>query len=99
VRATRAPPSSSIAAMPALVISSILLFASFFPEVEDPWPDRIDLSFPFAIAGASGMLFGIYHATSPPSRRERAINCGGRIGFYGGWSFYLLSLLVQLVFS
>lgn len=95
----RAPTSFSIGAMPALVIFSVLLLASFFPEVEDPWPDRIDVTFPFTTAGASGMLFGIYYGASSSARRERAINCGGRIGFYGGWGFYLLSLLVQLVSS
>jgi hypothetical protein len=81
--------------VPALAIS-ILLLASFFPEVEDPWPDRIDVSLPFAVAGAIGMLCGIYHGASPPAVRERAINRGGRIGFYGGWGFYLLSWVVQL---
>jgi hypothetical protein len=80
------------------VLANAHLLASFFPEVEDPWPDTIGIEFPFACAGASGMLLGMYHAGSPPIRRERAINWGGRAGFCFGWALYLLSLLVQIVF-
>ena len=81
------------------VLTNVHLLASFFPRVEDPWPDTIGLEFPFAFAGASGMLVGICYAGSPPLKRERAINRGGRIGFYFGWGFYLFSLLVQVIFK
>lgn len=84
--------------MPAVVIFvGALLGASLFPQVEDPWPDRIGIDFVFTAAGAGGVLLGVYHAKSPAPIREQAINRGGRSGFYLGVGFYLLSLLVQLL--
>lgn len=84
--------------MPAVVIfTGALLGASLFPQVEDPWPDRIGIEIVFTAAGAGGVLVGIYHAKSPAHLREQAISRGGRVGFYVGLGFYLLSLLVQLL--
>jgi hypothetical protein len=40
-----------------------LIFASFLPEVEDPWPETIGLGFPFTLAGA-GAIVGLVLAMS-----------------------------------
>jgi hypothetical protein len=81
--------------MLVLAISSIRL-ASFFPEVEDPWPDKIGLWFLFQAAGVGGFVMEIVHARAPEARRDRAIRWGGLIGFRIGAGFYALSLLAQL---
>jgi hypothetical protein len=75
-----------------------LFGASILPEVEDPWPHRIGLGFPFAVAGAFGVLAGMLHANSPSARRERAISRGGLIGFQLGAGWYVLALVVQVCF-
>jgi hypothetical protein len=95
VRATGALFPASIGAV--LFFALVLWQALGFPEVEDPWPDRIGIEFVFTAAGAGGVLLGVLHAKSPPPVRDQAINRGGRVGFYIGLGFYLLSLLVQLV--
>jgi len=81
-----------------LSIGFELLAASFFPHVEDPWPERIGLGLPFAWAGVGGVLAGVIHAQSSQPRRDRAMTRGGVWGFRLGASFYSVSLLVQLVF-
>lgn len=74
----------------------VLLLAFVWPEVEDPLPDRIGLGFPFAMAGAGGVLASIVHSESSPARRDRAINKGGVIGFGLGAVAYLLALVIQV---
>jgi hypothetical protein len=74
----------------------ILLFASALPQVEDPIPERVGLGFPFAAAGAGGVLGGVICAASPPAKRERAMRLGVLIGFALGAALYLLALVVQV---
>jgi hypothetical protein len=74
------------------------LLTSVVPEIEDPLPDRIGLGFPFATAGAGGVLAGIVHSESSAARRDRAINKGGSIGLRLGVLAYLLVLAIQVAF-
>jgi hypothetical protein len=78
---------------PALFIDAV------FPRVEDPWPKSIGLGFPFALAGAGGVLAGAFYADAPSARRDRAVSLGGLWGFRLGAALYLLSLGVQIVFG
>jgi hypothetical protein len=73
-----------------------LLAGSFFPRVEDPWPESIGLDFPLAVSGAFGMLAGLAFVDSPAARRDRAIRLGGLVGFIVGTLLYLVSLGVQV---
>ncbi len=73
-----------------------LLESALLPRVEDPWPERIGLGFPFAMAGAGGVLAGVAHTESSPASRDRAVRRGGLFGFGFGAALYLLSLVVQL---
>jgi hypothetical protein len=70
--------------------------AGFFPRVEDPWPQTIDLGLPFTLAGAFGVLAGVVVDEADPDKRDRAIRRGGIVGFRTGIVLYLVSLLVQL---
>jgi hypothetical protein len=81
--------------MLVLAISPIFL-ALLFPEVEDPWPEKIGLWFLFQAAGAGGFVMEIVYAKAPEARRDRAIRWGGLLGFRIGAGFYALSLLAQL---
>lgn len=74
-------------------------FGSIFPRVEDPLPESIGLGFPFALAGAGGLLAGVIYVEASPARRNRAINLGGLAGFGVGVAIYLLSLLIQVVLN
>jgi hypothetical protein len=76
----------------------LLVGGSLFPSVESPWPDRIGVGFPVAMAGAFGAVAGVIHAESPKARRERAMIRWGVRGFWLGALLYSVSLLVQ-VFS
>lgn len=75
----------------------ISLASSIFPRVEDPWPDSIDLGFPFMLAGAGSILAGVVYAEASQSKRDRIINKAGVYGFRLGVLVYALSLLVQVV--
>jgi hypothetical protein len=74
-------------------------FASILPRVENPLSESIGLGFPFALAGAGGVLGGVVHAKASPAMRDRAIIQGGLVGFSFGVAVYLLALAVQLGFE
>jgi len=95
VRTTRAPASFSIAAM--LLLALIVWQAIGLPEVEGPFPDRIGLTFPISLAGATGVFGGVLSVVASPRRRERFISLGTFAGFCVGVAFYALSLFVQLL--
>lgn len=76
-----------------------LLVLAVFPRVDDPWPDTIDLEFPFAMAAAGAVFAGVVCFLAGEEKRERAIKLGGLVGFSGGSAFYVISLLAQVVFG
>jgi hypothetical protein len=80
-----------------LTISLALLAGSIPPHVEDPWPDRIGLGFPFALAGAAGVLAGVIHADASADLRDGKIRRAGQIGFWWGAGIYAISLAVQVI--
>jgi hypothetical protein len=67
------------------------------PEVENPIPDRVGFEHVFALAGALGLLGGMWRFGSPPAERERAVRWGGLIGFCIGVAVYCVLLLVQVL--
>ncbi|MDX6623550.1 MAG: hypothetical protein QOE75_1482 [Solirubrobacterales bacterium] len=73
-----------------------LAILAFLPRVEDPWPDEIDLSFPFAVAGIFGTAAQFLVGSTTSEQRERAIQRWGKRGLYAGAVFYLASLLAQV---
>ncbi|HEX6666060.1 MAG TPA: hypothetical protein VF081_05650 [Solirubrobacterales bacterium] len=73
-----------------------LLAGALLPRVESPVPESIGLSLPFVLAGAGGVLAGVFVPARPAKRRDRWIIRAGRIGFGLGLGFYLLSLAIQL---
>jgi hypothetical protein len=75
----------------------LLLIASLFPQVEDPWPKTIGLEFMIATTGAGGVVTSVLYAGAPEARRDRAVRRGGLIGFGLGALFYVLALLNQLI--
>lgn len=77
--------------MPAVGVL-LLLISSFFPEADDPFPDRIGPDAPFTWAGAGGVVASVLFAGASSSKQERAISWGGVIGFVFGGGLYLLSL-------
>jgi hypothetical protein len=80
-----------------LSIWLLLLAGSVFPQVEDPWPDRIGFGFPIVLAGAGAALGGVIYASAPRARRERAIGRFSTWGFWIGLLFYAISVVAQVV--
>jgi len=76
-----------------------LLVLALLPRVEDPWPETIDLGFPFAMAAAGCVLAGAVFFLAAEKKRERAIKLGGFLGFSLGSVFYFASLLIQVMSS
>lgn len=76
-----------------------LLVLAVLPRVDDPWPDTIDLEFPFAMAAAGGVFAGVVCFLAGEEKRERAIKLGGLVGFSVGGVLYCISLLAQVIFS
>jgi hypothetical protein len=63
-----------------LVLALLIGQALGLPEVEDPIPDRIGLSFLLSLAGVGGM-FGGFVSLVWPRRRERLSGLGTLAGF------------------
>jgi hypothetical protein len=80
-----------------LVVSLLLLIASFFPQVEDPWPRTIGLEFLVVMAGAGGAVASVLYAGASEARRNEAVRGGGLWGFRLGAFFYALSVLNQII--
>jgi hypothetical protein len=81
-----------------LGLALAFLLASLFPRVENPWPETIGLSLPFALAGAGAILGGVLSFDAPPPRRDRQIRWFGLVGFCFGMAFYFISLVVEVGF-
>lgn len=76
-----------------------LLALALLPRVEDPWPDTIDLGFPFATAAAGCVLAGAMWFLAAEKERERAIKLGGFLGFSVGSVFTSSRCRLQVMFS
>jgi hypothetical protein len=81
------------------LLALIIWQVSGLPEVEDPIPDRIGLGHLFALAGAGGVLGGIWQFRAPPAERERAVGWGTLAGFCVGAFAYCVLLLLQIISS
>lgn len=79
-----------------LLLALIVWQALGLPEVEDPFPDRIGLTFPVGLAGACGVVGGVLGFIAWPRRREQFISIGTVLGFCIGAGFYALSLIIQV---
>jgi len=79
-----------------LAVDITLTLTSFFPRVEDPWPETISLELPFAAAGAGGVLASVFFADGSREERDEGIRNGGLWGFWLGALFYALALLNQV---
>lgn len=79
-----------------LALALIIWQVSGLPEVENPIPDRIGLGHLFALAGACGLLGGLFRFGAPPRERERAVSWGSLVGFCIGAGLYMLLLLIQI---
>jgi hypothetical protein len=82
-----------------LMLALIVWQTLGLPEVEDPIPDKIGLSFSIDLAGALGVIGGILSVIAWPRRREQFISVGTVVGFCLGIGIYALSILVQLLFE
>jgi hypothetical protein len=83
--------------VPGLALAFLL--ASFFPRVENPWPETIGLGLPVALAGAGGVLATVLFADTSQSRRDRQVRRFGLLGFYLGVASYFISLVIQVGFN
>jgi hypothetical protein len=73
-----------------------LLAGLALPRVQSPWPESIGLGFPFAMAGAAGVLASMIQPEASQAERDRAIRIGNLWGFRSGAAFYVLSLIFQV---
>ena len=80
-----------------LSIGLELLAGSFFPRVENPWPDSIGLELPVVMTGIGGVLANVLYAGASKAKRDEAVRYGGLGGFGVGTLFYLFSLLDQVL--
>ncbi len=69
---------------------------AILPRVEDPWPERIGLGFPFMTSGAAAVAAGAFLVEMRPARRDRIVSRFSQAGFWVGAALYLLSLLNQV---
>jgi ABC-type transport system involved in multi-copper enzyme maturation permease subunit len=81
-----------------LVLALLIGQALGLPEVENPIPERIGLSYLVSLAGAGGVL-GAVASVARPQKRELFVSVGTFLGFCLGCGLYALSLAVQLLFA
>jgi hypothetical protein len=79
-----------------MLFALVSLESAIFPRVDNPWPESIGLGFPFASAGAIGVIGGLLARDATQEERDRATYLGGLWGFRLGAAFYVLALLVQV---
>jgi hypothetical protein len=77
----------------------VLLMGLTLPRVQNPWPESIGLGFPFAMAGAAGVLASMIQTEASQTDRDRAIRIGNLWGFRLGALFYVVSLIFQIAFG
>jgi len=80
-----------------LAAGLLLLLASVFPRVDDPWPRTIGLEFLVVMAGAGGAVASVLYAGASETRRNEAVRGGWLWGFRLGALFYALSVLNQII--
>lgn len=81
-----------------LVLALLIGQAFGLPEVEDPVPARVGLSFLVSSAGVGGMV-GVFLSLVCPRKRDLLIGLGTLAGFCLGCVLYALLLSVQLLSS
>jgi hypothetical protein len=74
-----------------------LQLAAALPRVESPWPETINIQFPFACAGGFGALVDYFSRDVADDLRARRIRQGGLCGLWVGTAFYALSLSAQVL--
>jgi hypothetical protein len=79
------------------VVALALFAASFIPEAEYPWPQRIGVTFPLALAGGLGVVAGASPRRATPAARDRAARIGSFFGFWLGSLIYAGLLVVRVV--
>ena len=77
----------------------MLLAGLTLPRVQNPWPESIGLGFPFAMAGAAGVLVSMIQPDTSQAERDRAIRVGNLWGFRLGAGFYVISLVFQVAYG
>jgi hypothetical protein len=80
-----------------LLLALLLGQALGLPEVEDPIPDKIGLSYLVSLAGAGGVLGGVVSVVGWPQKRERFVSVGTFIGFCVGFGLYVSALIDKLI--
>jgi hypothetical protein len=80
-----------------LLLAILLGRALGLPEVEDPIPDKIGLSYLVSLSGAGGVLGGVVSVVGWPQKRDQLVSAGTFIGFCVGLGLYLLALIYQLI--
>jgi hypothetical protein len=74
------------------LVHALIDLNAALPRVEDPWPDRIGLGFPFSMAGVGGVLGNVLWARHPPEEQNRMAGIGGLWGFrFGAFAYLALS--------
>jgi hypothetical protein len=79
-----------------LVLALLVGQALGLPEVENPIPERIGLTFLLSFAGVGG-IFGGFLSLIWPWKRDLLISLGTLAGFSLSCAVYALLLLIQLL--
>jgi hypothetical protein len=79
-----------------MLVVALLLAGSVVPEAEYPWPQRIGITFPFALSGGFGVVAGTLPRRATPAARDRAARIGSFVGFWLGSIIYSALLAVRV---
>lgn len=80
-----------------LVLALLIGQTLGLPEVENPIPERVGLSYLVSLAGAGGVLGAVVSVIGWPQKREQFVTVGTFLGFCIGLGIYAAALTDQLI--
>jgi hypothetical protein len=79
------------------LLHAVIWLATLFPRAVGPLPETIDLSSPFATAGAGGMIGGLVRPGATAAQRDLYARRWSLWALAGGFAFYGFVITYQLL--
>lgn len=79
------------------ILAMLVWLVALIPRAESPWPETVDLSTPFALAGVGGMIGELVRPGAAPARRDLFARRWSLAGLACGFAFYGCAIAYQLL--
>jgi hypothetical protein len=79
-------------------LHALIWLVALIPRAESPLPKTVDISSPFALAGAGGLIGGLIRPGATPARRYLLSRRWSLLGLAIGFLLYGFAVAHQLLF-